>query len=446
MKRLYFYYAILALIVVATTALYFYHPEHNHTIPPLKERQGPIATTSEWLNTKAAIQGLQRKLRDNPDDTQSRLLLAMAYMQEGRVTGEHPYYYPAALELVDEVIDSKPEEKEVLYEATVAKASIQLSLHQFEQALVTGHQALQINDKRASVYGVLCDANVELGNYEEAIRMADKMVAIRPDLKSYSRISYLREINGDMPGAIEAMQMASKAGFPGLEQTAWSKVTLGGLYEKTGDLQQAEVIYRQALAENPNYAFALGGLGRIEAKQKNYTQAIEYLTKAAIILPEFSFQEELAHVYKQTGQNQKARVAMKELLAGLQEDEDAGHNVDLELAKIYVELAPDYDKALTYALNEYKRRPDNIDVCKALATIYYKKKDIPRATAFLKRASRTNSQDATLMCLTGLVNLRTGKKTAGQDYIRQSFELDPFQNNTIGREGKRILNQRLSSL
>ena len=51
--------------------------------------------------------------------------------------------------------------------------------------------------------------------------MADKMVSIRPDLRSYSRISYLREIHGDMPGAIEAMKMAIQAGYPGYEDRAW---------------------------------------------------------------------------------------------------------------------------------------------------------------------------------------------------------------------------------
>jgi hypothetical protein len=38
------------------------------------------------------------------------------------------------------------------------------------------------------------DGNVEMGNYDSAVAFADKMVALRPDLTSYSRVSYLREI------------------------------------------------------------------------------------------------------------------------------------------------------------------------------------------------------------------------------------------------------------
>jgi hypothetical protein len=54
----------------------------------------------------------------------------------------------------------------------------------------------------------LVDGNVEMGNYATAIEEADKMISIRPDIRSYSRASYLREIHGDYPGAIDAMKLA----------------------------------------------------------------------------------------------------------------------------------------------------------------------------------------------------------------------------------------------
>lgn len=229
MKREKFYLLAFFIFLIAGAGLFVYSSKQEQPIPPLKERQGPISTTSEWLNTKAAIEGLQYKLRRNSNDTESKLLLALAYMQEARITGEHPYYYPAALELVEDVLGRSNADPAIRFEATVAKAMIQLSLHQFEEGLETGNQALELNSQRASVYGVLCDASVELGDYEKAIEMADKMVAIRPDLMSYARVSYLREIHGDMEGAIKAMEMAVKAGYPGLEQTAWTKYNLGQL-------------------------------------------------------------------------------------------------------------------------------------------------------------------------------------------------------------------------
>ncbi|MCJ8163435.1 tetratricopeptide repeat protein [Pontibacter sp. E15-1] len=446
MKRGTFYSIVLIILLLAGSGVYLYSRNHEDPIPPLKERHGPISTTSEWLNTKAAIEGLQYKLRKNSNDTKSKLLLALAYMQEARVTGEHPYYYPAALQLVDEVLDRKNADPSIRYEAIIAKASIQLSLHQFEEARATGLEALKLNDKRATVYGVLCDANVELGNYDEAIEMADQMVAIRPDLKSYARISYLREIHGDLEGAIQAMEMAARAGTPSLEQTAWTKCTLGQLYEKKGELQLAEATYRQALEERPSYAFATGGLGRIEAKKGNYKEGIALLEQAANTLPEFSFQEELTSLYQKTGQKEKAAETMKQLLAGLEEDQEAGHVVDLELARIHTELGDDYDKAMGYAMKEYKRRPNNIDVNNTLAMIYYKKQDYAKADTYMKRAMRTQKQDAATLCLDGLITFKKGDKATGQALLQKSFSLDPFQNNSLSKEGKKVLGNALSSL
>ncbi len=446
MKRGNIYTILFISLILTAAGIFFYQKTKKDPIPPLLERQGPISTTSEWINTKAAIEGLQYKLRRNKEDNQSKLLLALAYMQEARVTGEHPYYFPAALELVEDILDQNNIDPAIRFEATVAKASIQLSLHQFDNALKTGKEALKMNDKRAAVYGVLCDAYVELGNYNKAIEMADKMVEIRPDLMSYARVSYLRELHGDTEGAIEAMEMAARAGQPGLEQTAWAKYTLGQLYEKTGNLQTAQLIYNQILEERPSYAFALAGLGRLEAKNGNTDKAIEIFTKAANTLPEFSFQQELAKLYQQKGEKEKARKIMDELLEGFEEDEKAGHIMNLEKATAHLVLDNDPDKALEFAMKEYKARPNNIEVCKTMANIYYAKKDYNLADKYLQKALRTNAQDASTLCLRGLVDYKTGKIARGEQFIRKSFSIDPFQDSPISQEGKALLSQSLSSL
>ena len=56
----------------------------------------------------------------------------------------------------------------------------------------------------------------------------------------------------------------------------------------------------------------------------------------------------------------------------LEEDKAAGHVADLELANAYLYLTDDLDQALDFAEAEYDRRPENIDVNKAMALIYNK--------------------------------------------------------------------------
>ena len=147
-----------------------------------------------------------------------------------------------------------------------------MSQHQFSEARDLAEKARQINPSNAYVYGVLVDANVELGNYEEAVAMSDKMQALKPSLESYSRASYLREIYGNYPGAIAAMKLAVEAGLPGSEPQCWSKNTLGHLYETTGSLKDAGIEYDEILAMRPSYAFALRGKAQVHkaAKHSSY--------------------------------------------------------------------------------------------------------------------------------------------------------------------------------
>ena len=116
-----------------------------------------------------------------------------------------------------------------------------------------------------------------MGNYQDAVNNADKMISIKPDLSCYSRISYLREIFGDYTGAVAAMKLAVEAGMPGDETTEWTRIQLGHLYENCGFTDSAEYEYRQSLVYRNGYAAAIAGLGHIAFIKKNYQQAIKLL-------------------------------------------------------------------------------------------------------------------------------------------------------------------------
>jgi tetratricopeptide (TPR) repeat protein len=251
----------------------------------------------------------------------------------------------------------------------------------------------------------LVDANVELGNYEEAVKVSDKMQALKPSLESYSRASYLREIYGDYPGAIAAMKMAVKAGLPGSEPHCWSKKTLAHLYEKTGKWDDAANQYEDILAIRPSYAFAIEGLARVEKNKKNYAKALELLDKASAIMPEFSFHEEMADIYVLQGEKEKAVKKYEGVITMLQEDEKSGHSVSLEMCRLYTKAGM-YDKAIEQATKEYTQRPQNIDVNLAMAWASHKKNDSEKANEYIKAAKKTGSQDPDILEKAKLIEKR----------------------------------------
>ncbi len=426
-------------------------------IPELLARSGKVGSEMEANKMFNTYKALKADIASNPKDYASRLKMADLFIVEARATGNYGYYYPAAVKMIDGVLVENPEKSEDKFRALTSKAVIQLSYHKFEEARETGREALKLNPHNSRVYGILTDANVEMGDYQQAVVMADSMVAIRPDLRSYSRVSYLREIFGEVKGAQQAMKMAIKAGAPGHEETTWAHVTLGNLYENYGQLDSAKMQYEIALAEREGYPFALKGLASVEAKKGNNEEAIKLLEQAIDNRKDASFYEDLALVYQQMNrmdEKAKARdMAFAELkgLAGNghhnhgdknHKHEDANehghtHEVGLEMARLYVSLTDDYDEALHNAMHEYTVRPDNIEVNRVLAYIYLKKGKLKQAKEHFEKAGITNTKDPQQMLIGGLILLEDGQKQKGEKMIKDSFKVNPYQKGAIVNHAKK---------
>ena len=393
----------------------------------LLSRQGAMAQNEEWIATRKKAFDLLKAVRINPEDSKSNLALAALYIQEARITGNYAYYDQAALKHVTEVLQQEPSN----FEALTLKAVLSLSQHHFSDGLNIALQAKVINPYNAFLYGILIDGSVETGSYDSAVAYADKMVSIRPDMRSYSRISYLREIYGDYPGAIDAMKLAIDAGLPGDETTEWSRIQLGKLYEHIGDLKQATDQYTIALNERPGYAYAVAGLARIAMAEKNYEKAIALFLQADLYVMDNSLKEELAGVYALAGKKEEADKLYKEVIATLvqdagnaDKDETLGHYADQELAYAYLNVK-NYDKALHHALQEYNRRPNNIDVNETLAWVYYSKGDIDKALSYLKAALKTNSKNPRLLCRAGLIYYKANDKIMAKSFLEEGLKNNP---------------------
>jgi tetratricopeptide (TPR) repeat protein len=390
----------------------------------LLERKGHVENSGEWLNAKAAIEKLLADVRNHPGNNVAKINLALAYIQESRITGEHRYYDGAAMQLVDEVLADN--EKEV--QALSAKATIQLSQHHFAEALQTGNKIVSLNPYSAFAFGILTDANVELGKYEDAIKTADKMVSLRPDIRSYSRVSYLREIFGDMKGAIDAMKMALSSGIPGTEQAEWTRIYLGHLYELSGERDSAELQYCLSLVHRPNYPYAYAGLGRLAKAVMKYDSALKYFSLAKFGMNDYSFNQELTDVYRYMLKNKEAEIELAKAIMMLAANNGSetsaahGHYSDRELALLYLQDYR-YDLALSHALTEYNRRPDNIDVNQTLAWVRYCRGEYADANKKIDAALRTGSKNPALLLQAGLIKVKSGNISEGSKLIKQSLAI-----------------------
>src|ERR687897_1813955 len=210
----------------------------------------------------ARIQTLQETLRG--DDERARgpaaTMLGQAYLQKARETGD-PGYYPKAETLFQQALAGDGDD----IDAMVGLGTLALARHEFAAALDWGEQAHALAPYHSAAYGVIGDAQVELGRYDEAVETVQAMVDLRPDLSSYSRVSYLRELMGDREGALVAMEQAATAGSGYVENVAWVRVQLGNLRFDGADITGAATEYAAALAALPGYAPGLAGQARVAA-------------------------------------------------------------------------------------------------------------------------------------------------------------------------------------
>jgi tetratricopeptide (TPR) repeat protein len=104
------------------------------------------------------------------------------------------------------------------------------SLHKFKEAELVARKLVTIRNE-ALDHGLLGDVLMEQGRLDEAVVSYQKMINLRPDLQSYTRVANIRWLKGDLQGATAVMQMAVTGGSPREpEPTAWAYTRLG-IYE-----------------------------------------------------------------------------------------------------------------------------------------------------------------------------------------------------------------------
>ena len=393
-------------------------------IPNLSPRSGEAAASSEFLNAERAVEYFRDVLRREPTVVKNYVVLAQLFLQESRVTSNDLEYVAKAQYLLEEALTRDPEN----FDAIATKASVLMSTHHFEEAKELAEKAIARNPYNAFAYGVLCDALVEMGEYEQAVKACDRMLSIRPDLRSYSRASYLRELHGDLHGAREAMKLAANAGVFGHENRAWTLYNLGNLYLNEGKLDIAAYVFQGILEERPHYAYGLGGLAEVNSRQGDYAEAIELLETAYEVTPSHHFLEELANIYLASGQIQKARSTAVRALEAMQQDEQQGWHIDQGYAIFCADQELNLREALKRAERAYERRPNNVDVLETYAWALHKTGKAVDAVPYIERAMRLNKKNAILHYRAGMIYFSAQQQEEALAHLEWSLNLNPSMN------------------
>jgi tetratricopeptide (TPR) repeat protein len=296
--------------------------------------------------------------------------------------------------------------------------------HQFREALQLGKQAKAINPTVPRIYGVIADAQTELGLYDDAVQTLQTMIDMRPDLSSYSRISYARELHGDIEGAVEAMQAAVTASGPATENSAWVRVQLANLYFTQGDLAHAEQEYQRTLTLLPNYVYAQAGLGRVRAAQGKLDEAIGLYQNAIARIPLPEFVIALGETQQAAGQAAEAAKQYDLVRAMQQLFKANGVDTDLELALFDADHGQAPAATVALARDAYARQP-SVKAADTLAWALFKAGQTAEARRYADQALRLGTHDPLMLYHAGTIAQAQGDSVAARDWLTRSLERNP---------------------
>lgn len=372
----------------------------------------PISETQEFIwNTTD-------ELDDGIDDANDNALVGHAELQLARETGD-PVHYARAEEAFQRAGEIDPENVEAL----IGIGTLALAKHDFAGALELGEQALALNDTIPRIYGLIGDAQVELGRYEEALATVQRMVDLRPDLASYSRVSYLRELHGDLPGAIDAMQLALEAGGPNAENTEYVRVQLGHLHFAVGDLASAEAAFATSMDRLPGFNQAAAGLARVRASQGRLAAAIELYKQASERVPLVEHIVALGEAYEADGRDAEARdqYALAEAMQALFEAN--GVQTDLERATLFADHG-DPQRAVELAREAYARTPTTA-AADILGWALLAAGEIDEAARYADEALRLGGRNSRVLFHAGMIAEAAGQPELARERLELALELNP---------------------
>jgi tetratricopeptide (TPR) repeat protein len=279
-----------------------------------------------------------------------------------------------------------------------------LSEHRFQEALALGcaaRAAAQSGEEEAAALAMIVDACVETGRYEAAIDTLQVLVDAYPGLAALARVSYVRELHGDIAGAVDAMREAARAGKEGGE-IAWCHAKLGELELLRGDLDAAGREAGAALAASPGYAEAIALRGRVCALRGDWSGAIDRYREAIEHRDDAGFLIELGEAYEGSGDVRAAKAAYDSARRHMHEDAAAGTDVDLERIALDLDhpaqapAAASLADLLQRARALHERRP-TVYADALLAELLARYGRSAEAHAAAERALRFGSRDPSLL-------------------------------------------------
>lgn len=413
----------LLVSVFAVTGCATHHSDQTSqsATPAIPTAEATLAAIPVPGVTSATDRGIAKwigKARTNGADDKAWVNLGDALMQKPRETADY-HYYGYAEQAYQQALAHNPKNADAL----TGMAWVTSDRHQFDKSVDWANQAVALNPQNNMAYGLMGDADVELGHYNDAYTHYQKMLDIRPDTSSYSRGAHLLYLTGDARKATWLMAKAIKTGAPYAENTAWCSTQLALMLLNEGAVVPAEQVLQDALKSTPDNFHVLAAMGMVQAAKKNYPAAIADYKKSLAIAPELTSAAALGDLYAVTGSKAEAERQYAQVEVLHKQNTDISIHDHMQMAQFYA----DHDRNLVQAMQfaEEHKLTKNVNEADTLAWCYYKNGMQAQAKAAIQTALAWHTPDARILFHAGMIYAKEGNRISAGNYLSQALSLNP---------------------
>ncbi len=383
----------------------------------------PTAATNESAAI-ASLDELRITAETDATSVESWIVYGNASMKASVASGDRDEYL-AAKDAFDTALRLAPDSPEAL----TARAGFALNAHDFATALTLSERAVELNPYDPAALAALVDARVETGRYDEVDSALDALLNVEPDSAAYARVSYVRELRGDIGGARIAMQQAVASASPSA-QRATLLVFLGDLQLQSGRVDAANEAYDRALTDDPSSAAATVGRARVLVARGSLTQAAALLDTAIELGPETTPAIVRGEVALLVGDEAGAEAAFQ--IARTKDDRlrDRGEATDLESATFLADRG-EPDEAVIRARAAYAVRATVLGADALAWALFMAGDDLEEARSLVDEALATDIASPTVRVHAAAILAAVGEVDRARDELTVAFEATPWGDLSI---------------
>jgi tetratricopeptide (TPR) repeat protein len=247
-----------------------------------------------------AVDAFKADLQENPGNTESQRLLAMAYKRKGD--------FISAIKALNKVVKTDPTDGV----AWKSLGQLQFALGHYRHAQVALRNARSAGDFSPQTAAQLAESLLQLAQPNAAL----ELLAIA--LKHYPRDSQLHLTRGRVlrarnkpDEAVVAFRYAARLDTKNAE----APLEAGKTYEQMGFSKRSVKYYKEAVKRQPDHVTSLVRLGHILIQTGKLQEAIPVLERAALLDPQNAIiRNNLGVAFSASGLSQKAVNAYQEAI------------------------------------------------------------------------------------------------------------------------------------